>query len=473
MAATYVEDIPSPAPRFDCDTVAKALTEVLLRPASGAIVLGVHGPWGSGKTTLLEAIRRDLAARGLHSTVIWFNAWKFQDREALWRALILHVVARLKDSGGDAKKLTELEESLYRAFTVEEKGPWKLNWRTLIVELISMLLSIVKLDFVGKALKSSTGWFGRIFLGGGDEDGDGGAVLDHDRVEKIASVLERKTVERQVVQVESIEQFLGKFQDLMKTLSAAGHGVFVFIDDLDRCLPEAALQIFEAIKLFLDAPGCRFVVALDREVIRKGLAVRYAAPGAAAAGQSLIDPDEYIEKTISVSYDVATLSRGDALEIMDAFQLPFALDDPQKRLIIAGLGTNPRRVKRFMNTLAVQFHLAALAGVAAPPNPRDLDIVIKLQIVNYRYSGLFAALLADASLIARLQEISTTYRTNLDSGDQQKARAERAAALARERPQIQALEHEEDFWRLMAVKPSFPKDAQGIAKVQQWFRTRV
>jgi hypothetical protein len=30
----------------------------------------------------------------------------------------------------------------------------------------------------------------------------------------------------------------------------------IFIDDLDRCLPEKTVQVLEAVKLFLDKPGC-------------------------------------------------------------------------------------------------------------------------------------------------------------------------------------------------------------------------
>src|SRR5205823_10344234 len=120
----------------------RALASVLLRPAEGATELGIHGPWGSGKAALLEALHRDLEQQlGKDKGIfIRFNAWKFQDREALWRALILHVLAQLKECGSDKKQIEELQQSLYRAFAVEEKGPWKINWRTLIIEVISILL---------------------------------------------------------------------------------------------------------------------------------------------------------------------------------------------------------------------------------------------------------------------------------------------------------------------------------------------
>ena len=35
--------------------------------------------------------------------------------------------------------------------------------------------------------------------------------------------------------------------------------IAVFIDDLDRCLPEKAIEMLESIKLFLDIPGYIFL----------------------------------------------------------------------------------------------------------------------------------------------------------------------------------------------------------------------
>lgn len=43
--------------------------------------------------------------------------------------------------------------------------------------------------------------------------------------------------------------------------------IVVFIDDLDRCLPEGALEVIESMKLFFDLRGFVFVVGLDQSVV--------------------------------------------------------------------------------------------------------------------------------------------------------------------------------------------------------------
>ena len=483
MGVTYLEDIPADEPGFDYNLVAKALTPVLSQKSTGAAVVGLHGEWGSGKTTLMRALERELRVAFPSAVFIQFNAWKYQERQALWRALILRVIGSLRENQADEQKLRELEESLYRSFAVEEKGPWKLNWRTLIVEVLGILLSVVKLDFVAKALKESTGFLGRVFTWGAGKGDDEKSIVDKERIDKLASVLERTTVERQVVQVQSIEQFLDQFDKLINQSADGSRRLFVFIDDLDRCLPESALEIFEAIKLFLDAPGCGYVLAVDRDVIRKGLAVRYTQQSRDGAGL-FINPDEYIEKTISVSYDLPRLSATDAVTIIENYQLPVKLDETHNKLLVKGLGSNPRRVKRFMNTLSVQLNLAKLVKQSGGTiddfvlsfederAPRQFDYFLKLALLGYKHSGLLSMALKDPGVLERLQQMSNIY-VGAMGGDPANARKTRNAAMDNEPAILLGLKTDEEFWQLMAAPPSLLNDFPLTKQLLGWFRRTV
>jgi len=61
------------------------------------------------------------------------------------------------------------------------------------------------------------------------------------------------------------------------TEPSPGHrlDLLFLIDDLDRCLPEKAVEVLESIKLFLEVPGCAFVLGVDDEVIDRGILHRY------------------------------------------------------------------------------------------------------------------------------------------------------------------------------------------------------
>jgi hypothetical protein len=71
-----------------------------------------------------------------------------------------------------------------------------------------------------------------------------------------------------------LDEFSKEFQHIIR-LIGRGKPLVVIIDDLDRCLPEKAIQVIEAVKLFLDVPGCIFLIAVDREIIEKAVGVKY------------------------------------------------------------------------------------------------------------------------------------------------------------------------------------------------------
>ena len=472
MSASFIEDSWSKDPQFDFDLIAESLKPLLQARTDGALVLGLHGPWGSGKTTLMQAIARSLGSGQADCADVFidFNAWKYHEREALWRALILRLIAELrplvgKDTEAGAR-LDELTQSLYEAFAVQEKGPWSVNWRVVVTEVITIGLSVIHLDFVGKALAKSASWVAKVFR---KKDSDG---LDEASIEELGSLLQRETTRRQIVQVQSIEQFLDKFRQVMDGLRGdtdddGGRRVYVLIDDLDRCLPDAALDIFESIKLFLDAAGCVFIVALDRDVIRKGLRLRY---GNAPGGEStlLIDPDQYIEKTISISYDLPRLSNLDVEGIIDSFELPLRLSAHSKKLIISALGTNPRRIKRFMNTLAVQLRLAQLASARGRAIPQDLlsgstdlfELFVKLLLIAYRYSGFFALTAEDAKLLERLEVVENAAEAD---------RSRRDKLTSHEAPLVRGLIGDELFWALIVASPQVRNTANADV-LMRWFR---
>ncbi|ENZ6388423.1 P-loop NTPase fold protein, partial [Escherichia coli] len=64
---------------------------------------------------------------------------------------------------------------------------------------------------------------------------------------------------------QQINLFRDEYSGILKEL---GKNLIVFIDNLDRCLPQNAIQTLEAIRLFLFLPNTAFVIAADEDMIR-------------------------------------------------------------------------------------------------------------------------------------------------------------------------------------------------------------
>ncbi|MEZ4701535.1 MAG: SUMF1/EgtB/PvdO family nonheme iron enzyme [Rhodothermales bacterium] len=171
----------------------------------------------------------------------------------------------------------------------------------------------------------------------------------------------RQTVHREHIQ--SLEQFQDEFEQLIrKVLTWHGRRLVVFIDDLDRCLPEKAIEVLEAIKLFMDVEGCIFVLGLDRDVIARGIEMKYRERGADDR-QFAIDGASYLEKIIQVPFRIPPIEPG----VMGSF-VRNMMPEPLSAcgdIFAAGMGESPRQVKRTVNTFLLLWKLASRAGLGA------------------------------------------------------------------------------------------------------------
>ena len=141
----------------------------------------------------------------------------------------------------------------------------------------------------------------------------------------------------------SLEQFQRNFRTLVNTLlrreGQEARRLVVFVDDLDRCLPDKAMSVLEALKLFLDVEGCIFVLALDPEAIEHAARLRYKGE---------VKAHEYLEKIIQLPFHLPPIEDEAMHDYVQS--LAPALPDPRCAQVFAvGLPSNPRQVKRTLN----------------------------------------------------------------------------------------------------------------------------
>lgn len=123
--------------------------------------------------------------------------------------------------------------------------------------------------------------------------------------------------------------------------------VVIFIDDLDRLNPVRAIELLEIIKIFLDVEGCVFILAIDYEVVTLGVSKKYGEKLMFQKGKSFFD------KMIQLPFQIpASFYKMDKL-LRDSFaRMGIELDNGSRitDLVRSSIGTNPRTVKRLLNT---------------------------------------------------------------------------------------------------------------------------
>ncbi|NTV66019.1 MAG: hypothetical protein HGA65_21135, partial [Oscillochloris sp.] len=179
------------------------------------------------------------------------------------------------------------------------------------------------------------------------------------------------------------------------------------IDDLDRCLPEQAIGVLEAIKVFLDLPGCVFVLGVDREIIERGIRVRYKefALADAAGGPFPVAERDYLEKIVQVPFALPPLAPATITSFLSS-RLPgvAGLSDGERSqvasLMSIGLLRNPRKVKRSFNIFRLHLSLDRAHG-----RQTAAGLIAKLTVIQSSFGDLYDRVARDPLVLRHVEQI--------------------------------------------------------------------
>lgn len=398
--AAFFPDKPALRDYLDYNSYAATLAD-LIDKTQTPLTVGVFGAWGSGKTTLMGMIESSLreiekTPDGRRFMLVRFEAWKYYKEDALWRAMLLRVLDALRpDVKGEAKltkSIDTLEESLYRNVEWKEKGGLTIDWPKLAKAGASGALKMTFAFVPGvstltEAVKAAQGAIGK-----GDVAGDASSIAD---------AFQRDMIVHHRNQLSSIEQFQTEFSKLVKN-HFADRRLVIFVDDLDRCLPEKAIEVLEAIKLFLDVEGCVFVLGIDQEVITRGLEARYKE--SIADGQSEKFSTHYIEKLIQLPFHLPPIEAREIGSYLKLLNVDWPHEDCAQ-VFAEALSPNPRQIKRTINVFMLLWKLAERrrSTLGAKVTPLRLAKVVILQTA---YPGVFDHLKSNSLLLKQLELLS-------------------------------------------------------------------
>lgn len=383
------------------------------------ISIGVFGTWGTGKSTVLRLVETRLPD-GKHA-VVKFDAWLYQGFDDARAALMEVVSTRLLELAKDNQTLLQKANDLagrvnyFRALgLVADFG-------------VSMAFGIPP-GFVSRgisALKS---------LASGEGKSEDAETLQKDAKEAISTLGGLLKPAQKKTPPKEIEAFRKEFADLLADLQTT---LILFIDNLDRCLPDVAIGTLEAIRLFLFMPRTAFVIAADEDMIRHSVAKHFNDPQASHVR-------DYLDKVIQVPMRVPQVSAEDVRAYMYSLYVlllaPQALGAVQERLLralqgcwsgetftkeqVAGMVENSDDL---IDRLAIADRLAPILA-SAPQiqgNPRIVKrllnaISLRQQIAKRRGMNVDLATLAKLAVFERCTNEDATrtlYRIVMEAED--------------------------------------------------------
>lgn len=278
--------------------------------SSAPITIALQGEWGSGKTSLMTRLERNLCSGDDAPFIgVGINTWEFSMMSSP-EITVYKILAKLvrELTGGDIdskKKVSKMLRGLYRGGR----------------EALKMIPGVnVAVEMANLPTDIHT-----------DENDISLAEL-RDELQKAVQKRMAETNKR---------------------------GVIVFVDDLDRLNPPVAVEILELLKNVFTLDNCIFVLAIDYDVVVKGLEPKFG---------KLTDKNErefrsFFDKIIQVPFSLPVSSYRPMDFVLKAlvgigYLNDIDTSDPNVRtrfsaVVESSVGKNPRSIKRLINTLSL------------------------------------------------------------------------------------------------------------------------
>lgn len=279
------------------DVVTNLIEENIQTPYS----IGIYGDWGSGKTSIMKFIQEQVEKAG--HKAFWYSAWQYENEHNLIYPLI-HIIEK------------EIKKAKIKGINMKE---------------------------VSKSVAS----IGLGLLCAGSK------IVDFRKWNS----LEKRHLKRINTWIDEISNINEKYCKLINILLTKkkkdneNAKLIVFIDDLDRCLPDNAVKILESIKNVFNKGNCIFVLGMDKNSIAKGIMQRYHF------SLNKTECMEYLDKIINFSLEIPELEISDIDQYFQGLksalklaQLESFLQNYASACEISRLH-NPRKFKIIFNKL--------------------------------------------------------------------------------------------------------------------------
>lgn len=460
------------------EAIAATIIKLLRDRPDQPVTVGVHGDWGAGKSSVLEMIEAGFEGEK-KVLCLKFNGWRFQGFEDAKIALIEGIVTGLIEKRPALTAAGETVKDIFRridwlkmakkagglAFTAFSGIPTPDQIHTIVSVLEGFLTDPGKLATKDNVEAAIDGVKGLLKPKG---DGDSTNVP------------------------EEINAFRKAFDDLLE--KAGVEQLVVLIDDLDRCLPDTAIETLEAVRLFVFTSRTAFVVAADEAMIE--YAVRKHFPDLPDTTGPQTYARNYLEKLIQIPFRIpalgdtetriyvslllvgAELGENDAefkaligvarerlkrpwtSGPLDAATIRAALGDKARHahnalvlsdqigpILASGTKGNPRQIKRFLNTLVLRKSMAEARGFG---DDVKLPILAKLMLAERFIPRLFDQIAAAAAAAAdgkcpdltALEAAATTKEDSKGAAKTEKT-ADKGVDMAKTTPKPEAVKQTE------------------------------
>ena len=436
MANNTIGIIDEPNPRGNEDTLdinhhASALTN-FIKMSTTPITIGIQGEWGSGKTSLLNAIYHNLDNDGIYKQ-IWINSWE-------------HSLLTTPEES----LLKIVNEIIHEMLETDQKMDRKNNIRNIATTVFKGALRIGATAVAGKEAVEVT-----------DE-------LMGDNVNGIKELREQ----------------LNELANEIKSRDTNPvEKIIIYVDDLDRIEPKDAVQVLELLKNIFSIPNCIFLLAIDYQVVVKGLEHKFGKQDDNNEWEFRAFFDKIIQLPFMMpmgQYNISKYVMGLLKEVgfvdeTDQYNQDF--NEQVKKILIHSIGSNPRSIKRLVNSLSLiniftKIKNQSKKNIEAESEINQVRPIVMFGLVclQISYPYIYELLIKETSFWNWSDSIIFKQIGNSDDFDKEKF--EEDFQIAKETDDFNE-DWEKSLYTLCYPKPRYRSRATDISRLLNYIKNEI
>lgn len=336
-----------------------------IQSAQTPMTIALQGEWGSGKTSLMNNLRGILChgkddKSGDKSNdkflPVWINTWHYSLMKTPQEAVldILCSIIRQIAVCNEADNLTE------------------------------------RIKAIGNLMRRFATFGAKLAL---EKAGVNGDIVD----ELKGDSAKDSTINALKKEIQSL---VNDVIDQHNELKTPIKGFIIFVDDLDRIDPALAVELLELLKNIFDIEGCVFVLAIDYDVVIKGLKPKFGEFSEANSHEfrSFFDKIIQLPFTMPVATYAVDGFMKTSLCSIGFFDEKEYNDDTSRQvadIIGNSIGSNPRSLKRLINTLSLISILTANSKGVEGVNDHEAKLLkFAIVCIQIAYPGVYGRLIS-------------------------------------------------------------------------------
>ncbi|HEX9924780.1 MAG TPA: P-loop NTPase fold protein, partial [Anaerolineae bacterium] len=282
------------------EVYAEALVKFIEDPnTEKPLAIAIDAPWGMGKSSLMRMIEQRLAGQRNTSAAerantkpknalfptVWFNAWQYDQSEAIWANLVLEILVQVQ------ARLNPWQRFLMKLRLDSKRFDWQSLLQNILqylliyglfIGLLGLLVTGTALLFTDSTLlgvwQQTQAYIDLVGLGAFFATIAAVGKEAYDNLTKPLNLKLEEYFKRPDYQEKAgfLNQFQTDFKRVVELVTENGRWpLVIFIDDLDRCEPPKLVEIVEAINLLLDSRHCVFILGMDTRTVASSIEAKY------------------------------------------------------------------------------------------------------------------------------------------------------------------------------------------------------